>query len=196
VILEAFARAFRPDDDVELRMVCDNPWSGPDGERWRAACRASPMAPRITVLPRVAGFDALASLMGDADCGVFPARGEAWNLEVLEMMSCGRPVIVTEYAGHTEYVDQSNALLVEIDALEPAADLEWNTVFTERKTGEWAHLGERQIDQLVTHLRDVHARKQAGEVLRNDAGVATAEQYSWARTAERLVDGFSWAIIG
>ena len=82
--------------------------------------------------------------MRDADCGVFPARGEAWNLELLEMMSCGRLVIATDFAGHTEYADHENALLIQIDELEPAADPVWNTVFTERKTGEWAHLGEPQ----------------------------------------------------
>jgi glycosyltransferase involved in cell wall biosynthesis len=131
-------------------------------------------------LERVGGHEELAALMRAADCGVFPARGEAWNLEVLEMMSCGRPVIVTDFGGPTEYVDRSNALLIEIDDLEPAADPVWNTVFSERKTGEWAHLGERQIDQLVAHLRDVHARKQAGDALRNDAGIATAERSSWA----------------
>jgi glycosyltransferase involved in cell wall biosynthesis len=139
----------------------------------------------------VAGHREIAGLMRDADCGVFPARGEAWNLEVLEMMSCGRPVIVTNYGGHTEFVTAENALLIDIDGLEPAEDPVWMSVFTRRKTGEWAHLGERQVDQLVEHLRAVHERKQSGELLRNDAGIATAEHFSWDRTAASIVKGFS-----
>ena len=190
MILDAFARAFRPGDPVELRMLCDNPWAAIGEERWRDECRQSPMADHITIVPRVDGHPEIAELMQNADCGVFPARGEAWNLEVLEMMACGRPVIVTDYGGHTEFVTGENALLIEIDVLEPAEDPVWMSVFTRRKAGEWAHLGTRQVDQLVEHLRAVHSRKQAGEVLRNDAGIATAARYSWEHTARRIVAGF------
>ena len=190
-ILEAFSRAFRPGDAVELQMLCDNPWSAIGETRWHDLCRASPMADHITILSRVPTLGDVVALMHGADCGVFPARGEAWNLEALEMMSCGRPVIATDCGGHSEFVTRDNAMIIEIDELEPAEDPVWNSVYTRRKTGEWAHLGDRQLEQLVAHMRDVHARKQAGEVLRNDAGIATAEQFSWARTARGIVEGFS-----
>jgi glycosyltransferase involved in cell wall biosynthesis len=190
-ILDAFAKAFRPGDAVELRMLCDNPWAHIGDDRWRDECLRSPMAEHITVVPRVAGQREVAAHMRDADCGVFPARGEAWNLELLEMMSTGRPVIATDYGGHTEFATPDNALLIEVDELEPVDDPVWMWVFTGRKVGDWARLGERQVDQLVEHLRTVHTRKQAGEPLRNDAGIATAERFSWAITARCIVDGFS-----
>ena len=189
-ILDAFGKAFRPGDRVELQMLCDNPWSAIDQSRWYDLCRASPMADHITILPRQPTLRDVVALMQRADCGVFPARGEAWNLEALEMMSCGRPIIATDFAGHTEFVTPENAMLIEIDELEPAEDPVWNSVYTRRKTGEWAHLGDRQIEQLVAHMRDVHARKQAGEVLRNDAGIATAERFSWDHTVACILEGF------
>jgi glycosyltransferase involved in cell wall biosynthesis len=190
-LLDAFGRAFRPGADVELRLLSGNPWSGEGEPGWVAACRESPMAAHIRIVSRVGGNREIADMMRTADCGVFPARGEAWNLELLEMMSCGRLVIATDFAGHTEYADHENALLIQIDELEPAADPVWNTVFTERKTGEWAHLGESQVDQLVEHLRAVHARKQSGETLRNDAGIETAKRFSWEHTARCILGGFA-----
>jgi glycosyltransferase involved in cell wall biosynthesis len=190
LLLEAFGRAFRPGDDVELRLQCHNPWSSIDDERWLQCCRESPMAGHITVLPRTARHREIADVLRDADCGVFPSRGEAWNLEALEMLSCGRHVIATRYAGHTEYLDPGNASLIEIDELEPVDDPIWMPVFSEHKVGDWARLGDHQLEQLVQHLRAVHERKQSGALGLNCAGVATAERFTWAHTARRLVAGF------
>jgi glycosyltransferase involved in cell wall biosynthesis len=187
-LLDAFEHAFRPGDDVELRLVCANSMSPVADARWIARCRESPMAGHITVIPRLPRQQDVADLMRDADCGVFPARGEAWNLELLEMMSCGRAVIATNFGGHTEFADHGNSLLIDVDELEPAEDPVWMSVFSRRKTGEWAHLGARQHDQLVEHLRAVHGRKQRGALELNHAGIATAEHYSWERTARRIVE--------
>ena len=189
VLIEAFGLAFRPDDDVELRLLSRNPWSRIAEERMIAACRESPMAEHISVLPRVPAHAGVAELMRDADCGIFPARSEAWNLEALEMLSCGRPIIATNYSGHTEYLDRENALLIEIDELEPAVDPVWMPVFGTRKIGDWARLGPNQVEQLVEHMRTVHRQKQSGTLSLNRAGIATAERFTWERAANRLVEG-------
>ena len=187
-LLDAFERAFRPGDAVELWLLSSNPWSQLS-DRWVDACHGSPMREHITVLPRVRDHREIAALMRRADCGVYPARSEAWNLEPLEMLACGRHVIATNFAGHTEFLDHDNALLIDIDELEPANDPVWMPVFGTRKTGEWAHLGAHQIDQLVAHLRSVHERKQRGDLTVNEAGLRTAVRFSWEGTARAIVAG-------
>jgi glycosyltransferase involved in cell wall biosynthesis len=189
VLLEAFERAFAPGDQVELRLLAGNPWSGLGEHRWVERCQQSPLRDHITVVPRVEEHSDVAELMRQADCGVFPSRSEAWNLEPLEMLSCGRHVIATDFAGHREFLDRENARLIEIDELEPAIDRVWMPVFGTRKTGDWAHLGSRQVDQLVEHLQAVHDCKQRGALGINEAGIATAERFTWHRTARVLVDG-------
>ena len=61
---------------------------------------------RVKMIPRVNTSEEVARIMGQVDCGVFPARGEGWNLELLEMMSMGKPVIATNYSGHTQFCDR------------------------------------------------------------------------------------------
>ena len=56
--------------------------------------------------------------MAKTDCGVFPARAEGWNLELLEMMSCNKPVIATNYSAHTEFCDDKNCMLIDIEDME------------------------------------------------------------------------------
>jgi glycosyltransferase involved in cell wall biosynthesis len=189
VLVEAFGRAFAPSDDVELRLLCHNPWSPMTSERWVETCRHSPMAEHITVLPRVGSQQAVADVLRDADCAVFTSRAEGWNLEALEALSCGRHVIATDYSGHTEFLDHENALLVAVDTLEPASDPVWQPIYRERKVGDWAALGETEIEQVVSHLRAVHERKQHGELDINHAGIATATRLTWENTARHIVAG-------
>ena len=114
---------------------------------------------------------------------MFPARAEGWNLEALELLSCGKQVITTYYSGHTEFCTKENAHLVTIDKKEKAFDGKW----FDGKTGSWAHLGSSQIDQLVEHMRKVHKSKQDGSLTTNHAGIKTAQEFSWDNSAEKIL---------
>ncbi|MGH7138897.1 MAG: glycosyltransferase, partial [Pirellulales bacterium] len=132
LLLEAFNKAFGPQDDVELWMLTFNPVIGNDrsatmakNQQWESLYKSCPLAEKIRILPRLADQREVAATMRRADCGVFLSRAEGWNLPLLEMMSCGRQVIATNYSAHTEYCDSSNALLVQVDQLEDAYDERW-----------------------------------------------------------------------
>jgi glycosyltransferase involved in cell wall biosynthesis len=183
VLLEAFAKAFSPDDDVELRLLSDNQLRRGRDHVWKDEVADSPVADRIVILPRERTRAGLAKRMAGAHCGVFPARSEGWNLCLVEMLATGREVIATDYSAHTQYLSDDNARLIEIDELEEARDPRWSPVYSERGAGRWARLGPDQVDQLVEHLRGVHTDRCAGRLGRNDAGVATAEALTWAATA-------------
>ena len=178
VITQAFNKAFEPRDKVRLWMMNDNPFLTPaQTKAWQDSYIDTKMGRQVSFLPRVDSSLKVAQVMGDADCGVFPARAEGWNLELLEMMSMGKQVIATNYSAHTEFCTPDNSLLIQIDKLEDANDGVWFN-----KEGQWAQLGEAQIDQLVHHMRFVHKNKQL-----NVAGIETAKRFSWEAAAERLV---------
>ncbi len=189
VLAEAFSRAFLPSDNVLLIMNCSNPFLAPAQTlEWEQLYANSPMAGRTLVLhDRMASQQEVARLMATADCGVFPARAEGWNLELLEMMSMGKTVIATDYSAHTEFCHEENARLIQVAGLEPAYD----GVFFNGQHGEWAEMGEAQIEQLVEHMRAVHREKQAGELERNDVGILTADWLSWDHTVSEILGSLS-----
>jgi glycosyltransferase involved in cell wall biosynthesis len=121
--------------------------------------------------------------MAAAHCGVFPARAEGWNLEALEMLSLGKTVIATNATAHTEYLTPQNARLIGMDALEPAMG--------GRMAGRWPAWGASQHEQLVAHLRAVHAERVAGALALNSAGISTANTYSWDASAKALLDALA-----
>ncbi len=184
VLVEAFERAFSPSDNVRLNLVPHN-FFLTDEER-RAFERPyweSPLASKIFLIPRSDELSTIAGAMQYADCGVFPFRSEGWCLPALEMMACGKPVIMTNCTGATEYATAGNALLIEPGPLEPAYDNKW--FFGE---GSWCSFGEAQIEQLVEHMRLIHQQKQEhGPLPVNEAGIETARRFSWQNAADQIL---------
>ena len=121
--------------------------------------------------------------MTQTDCGVFPARAEGWNLELLEMMSCGKQVIATNYSAHTEFCNDENCYLVNTDEKEDANDGFWF-----RGQGQWASIKEEQIDSLAEHMRDVHDKKKNDDLSINQAGIDTAKKFSWKNSAQKIIE--------
>jgi glycosyltransferase involved in cell wall biosynthesis len=119
--------------------------------------------------------------MSEADCGVFPARAEGWNLELLEMMSLGKQVIATNYSAHTQFCTPNNCHLIHTAELEPAYD---GVFFGNDSVGNWARLDNDQLDQLVERMRAVHKNPHEP----NTTGIETAQVFSWERAARRIVD--------
>jgi glycosyltransferase involved in cell wall biosynthesis len=187
VIIDAFCQAFNPTDPVELLVVSDNPFiSEAENKAWETSYLNSSMGKRVKIVHRYDSQYAIAKIMQSADCGVFPSRAEAWNLELLEMMSCGKPVITTNYSGHSEYVTPANAMIVDIDGMETAYD----GIFFKGDGGRWAGLSVKSIDQIANYMLHVHNVKQGeGEAaLYNEAGIETSKKFSWTNTATRLVE--------
>ncbi|MBY0489584.1 MAG: glycosyltransferase family 4 protein [Gemmatimonadaceae bacterium] len=184
-LLRAFEAAFTPQDAVRLVLVCGNPFvSKADLDVMLMPFRRSPMASRITLITQELPTQReVATQMAAADCGVFAVRAEGWNLEALELLSMGKQVIATNYSAHTEFLTAANARLIDVDGLEPAHQ--------GRVMGQWAAWGARQHEQLVQHLRDVHTARQVGTLVRNEAGIATAMQFSWEHAADALLTALS-----
>ncbi len=180
ILFEAFQRAFKKDDNVELWMMTANIFNSPaENGLWASKYNS----PQVKILPRMRTQEDVYNIMSKTDCGVFPARAEGWNLEALEMMACGKQVIITDCTAHTEYCSRQNAHLIEVTDLEPAFDGKWFN-----GQGQWAQLGESQIQQLADYMRSIHERKQRGDDLTNDAGLETAATFTWENSARKLVE--------
>jgi len=181
ILAEAFGKAFTKKDDVRLVLLTPNPfYSAEESRQWADAYRNSPLGEKIQVLEdRLPSQRDVAELMARADCGVFPFRAEGWNLDLAEMMAMGKNVIATNYSAPTEYLTAENARLIETDRLVDAMDAKWF-----HGQGQWAELGDPQIEQLVEHLRAVHRLKQAGQLRPNTAARDAMARFTWDNTVD------------
>jgi len=186
-IIQAFNFAFNENDNVELWMMCENPFLNQEQTQiWHNRCKDSKMGHKIRILPRVETDTQVAEIMQQADCGVFPSHGEGWNLEALEMLSCGKQVIATDYSAHTEFLTQENAWLLPINKMEPAYDGIWFY-----KQGNWASFDNFTLSKLAEYMKTIHNRKQSGQLELNMAGIKTAQKFTWGNTAETIIQHLS-----
>jgi glycosyltransferase involved in cell wall biosynthesis len=183
ILIEAFKEAFPDNRDVELWMMCDNPFLNETQEGdWRYKYND----PRVHFIPRVESDEQVADVMRQADCGVFPSRAEGWNLEALEMLACGKEVIATNYSAHTEFLTKDNAWLMPINGLEGAYDGIWF-----KNQGDWAHIDESAYQALINSMTNVHFDKQQGLLKLNEEGIETAKQFTWENTASSIIEHLS-----
>ena len=169
-------------DDVELWMMCDNPFlQDQEKQSWENLYKRS----NIRLLPRVEKHEEVYNVMKEVDCGVFPSRAEGWNLEALELLSCGKQLIITNYSAHTEFCNKDNSYLVEVTDTEPAFDGKWFF-----RQGNWAKIGSSEMLRFVDSMVDVYKRKKMGEDITNNAGIETAQKFTWKNAAEKMLKCF------
>jgi len=173
-LIQAFDAAFDSNDNVELRLLPHNPFLKKEElEEWINIVRNSKLRDKIRIYDRLPTQHHVAQFIDQADCGVFLSRAEGWNNEIIESMAMNKPIITTFYSAHTEYCDENNSYLVNIDDLEPAIDNKWFD-----GSGNWAKLGSNQLEQSVEYMRFVYKNN----IRTNLNGLNTANKYSWNHT--------------
>lgn len=175
ILIDAFNKAFTKNMDVKLYLLWDNQFPNCNRQYWIDLAKKSRMGSQIYPLARIPDPDTVVMLMQQADCGVFPFRAEGWNLPLLEMMACNKPVIATNYSAPTEYLKEENAYLLDYE-MESAQDNEWKQF---NGQFQWA---KPNVDQLVEWMRYVYKQRPA-----NLQGVLTAKQYTWTNSATQTL---------
>lgn len=177
LLLDAYERAFRRDDDVTL-VVKD---FGPRGpyppgrldERVRRMA-ASSAGPRVVHLSQPIPEADMPALYAACHCLVHPCRGEAYGLTIAEAMACGLPVVVPDRGAHRDFAGPETALLV------PARRIE----LPESEASSY-----RMDRDPVVHETDVDALAAAMRRVARDRGAAAA---IGARAARAIREGHTW----
>jgi glycosyltransferase involved in cell wall biosynthesis len=181
VLLEAWERAFGPDDDVRLVIKdfgLDGAYRGQScGPRVRAMAERDDLAPLLYVDAQLEAGE-LPALYRSADVLVAPYRGEGFCLPVLEAMACAVPAMHTAAGPTGEFCppeagwplpSRREQLDVDSDSQGPLTGLAWTF--------------EVDPDVLAATLRAAAA--DAGErAARGRAARRAAERYGWDAVAE------------
>lgn len=176
LIPELFLKAFPNEKDVELWVMTTNPHlTEAEDLQWKKLY--TKLGSRVKFIPYQRYLEDVASVYHAIDCGICISKAEGWNLPLLELMSCGKKNIVTNYSGHTEFANSDNSYLVEIDNLEVAYDGKW--FFGQ---GNWAELGKKQEEQIIHYMRTVYKSEKSI----NNHCVETGLKFNWKNSARIL----------
>jgi glycosyltransferase involved in cell wall biosynthesis len=184
ILIDAFCQAFKPDDDVELWMLCHNQfYTEEENNRWEYKYRVNnSMEGKVRILRPQETQSQVADIMRQTDCGVFPYRAEGWNMELLEMMACGKQNIATNYSGPTEYANYNNCHMFTPTEMESAFDGKWF-----KNQGNWAKLDNACVDVIIHAMQTVHGRKQREGATICQEAVDTGKWFTWENTAKAVI---------
>ncbi|UFJ42517.1 glycosyltransferase family 4 protein [Brevibacillus humidisoli] len=126
LLLQAYLEEFSQSDPVALVIkTYEGSHFDPSGKKMRAVwkemiqrygIRRPPLLEWIT--DGIADED-MPSFYTAGDCYIIPSRGEGWNLPALEAMSCGIPVITTNWSAHVDFVQEQTGYLIRVEGFEP-----------------------------------------------------------------------------
>jgi GT2 family glycosyltransferase len=121
MILKVFNQTFRRTEPVLLVCKIININAAVNVEAQIAVLGLKERGGRIAFLHnKDLPYHELGSLYRSADCYVSAARGEGWNMPLMESMACGLPAIATDWGAHREYVHEGIAYPLRIRGTIPA----------------------------------------------------------------------------
>lgn len=176
VLLEAWGRAFRADDDVVLVIkTFPNPHN--DVARQLAEWRErDPGYPAVEIVDRDVPQAQLNWLYRFCDALVAPSRGEGFGMPMAEAMLFELPVIVTGWGGQTDFCTPDTAWLCRYDFTYSGSHLDV-------PHSAWV---EPDPEHLAELLRDVWRASPEDKARRTrPARERVLRDYSWAAVAER-----------
>jgi glycosyltransferase involved in cell wall biosynthesis len=188
-----FDKAFAKKDDVRL-VIAPNGYDIPQEEvnSWYSRYGQMALKDKVVITGRLKDHTAVADLMRSAHCGLFVSRAEGWNLELVECMSVGLPVITTWVTAMSEYCNNENSIGIGSDPpdkLEKAFD---NKYF--HGEGYWLDFDQNAEDECIEMMRYAYKSR----LNENQGGIETAKRLSWTNTVDQLLQtingDFKWNI--
>ena len=153
--------------------------AGQEGHIWRRQDL------RIEFTARDIPVQQMAVLYQQADCCVFPTKGEGFGLPIIEAIACGTPAIAGNWTGQSEFLGDNWPDMLSFSGKSiPAEDGVW--YFGDR--GNWIAPYDRSVELAIMWAHaNVRAFRKT-DVWQKE--VARIRGFTWARAAEEFEDFF------
>ena len=172
-LIEAFRKAFRPDEPVRLMLKTINAERDPQNrERLVQAARGA----RVEFVDRYVSRQELDQLVAACDCYVSLHRSEGFGLTVAEAMVLGKPVVVTDYSGTTDFVDMGSGMPVP-----------YRMVTLEEDHGPYpagSRWAEPDLDRAAESMRRLYEEPELRERLGSNARERISQRFSPSAVGE------------
>jgi glycosyltransferase involved in cell wall biosynthesis len=167
-VLRAFKKAFPHDLSVGLVMKFNNTGEGQTAPREVQAELAN--VDNVFVIQRTLNRDEVSSLISVCDCFVSLHRAEGFGMGPAEAMSLGKPAIMTNWSGNTDYMTADNCIAVDYELVQLGRD------YGPYKADQyWA---EADLDQAAYSMKRVVAKPEFAKKIGLRAKQTISSQFS------------------
>lgn len=190
-IIETFIKTFSEDENVELLVNIDNPFAydGMNSTEERFD-RYGLNHPKVKILHHLSKEQYIDTLQS-SDVFVSCARGEGWNLPLIEAMATGVPSIYTNWGAQLEFAEGRG---IPVDIIgEVPADVSGDDIYFAWVKNAAGNFAEPNFEDLSNKMRDsfenflIHKRKALSD------SEEIRKIFTWenaAITAKNILDEF------
>lgn len=176
-LINAFRKAFRPGEKVQLVLKCSNLESNKEA---RDRIRKAAQGLNVKIIDGYFDKDEIHALMKSSDCYVSLHRSEGFGLPLAEAMYLGKPVIATNYSGNTDFMNEKNSFPIRYKLVEIEQD------FGPYKKGNvWA---EPDTDHAAEAMRLVYEKRELAKSVGQAASDHIKREYNAAVCGQRILD--------
>jgi glycosyltransferase involved in cell wall biosynthesis len=175
--IEAYRKAFRSDDRVQLVIKVSDGKSNPTE---LARLKSAAQEAGVMVIDEVLSREASYGLIQECDCYVSLHRSEGLGLTLAEAMLMSKPVIATNYSGNVDFMEESTSMLVDyrlVPLRVASPPYEIGSLWAEASTDQAAHFMRWAFEhpdqaremggRAKLHAESVLSLEKAGERMRN-----------------------------
>ncbi len=151
---ESYIKSFTKADDVTLILLTKEIKLAEIYEKLNVSQMEN--LPDILIIDEYVHESELSSIYACADVLVLPSRGEGWSLPAIEFASMGKPSIITNFGGQTEFLDNNGAWLIDVD--EFSLDKNMYTLYkTEQYNGiKFPVFNERFMNIMSVYMKEAY----------------------------------------
>lgn len=193
VLLKAYLEEFTSDEPVSL--LISSRYFGSTDESKKKVIRddiarvssmvSNPKKPHLILFGDSMSIDMMPRLYASADCYVLFSRGEGFALPFCEAAACRLPCIGTRYSGQTDFLDDDNSYLVDIDGFRRAGkELSWISYFYEDQ--EFPILGPSVVEQARVMMRRVYENREEAKEKAGKLYDKVVTEYNWNRCTDLM----------
>ena len=142
--------------------------------------------PNVTYISATYDREQMRQMLLDADCFVFPTRGEGFGLTPLEAMATGSPSIVTGWSGVTEFIDKKDTLILKYQLVRSH---DFDSIYKDyyqpgEDSGYWA---EADFEDLKAKMRWAYEHQKEAKEMGKRAAQRIAHEWTWSQKVDDLI---------
>lgn len=186
LLIKAFNEAFCGEKGIRLTLSIDNPHDSSFSAENYLKSLINDLKYPIDNIDIVHFVKDINLLYNTHNAAVFPTLAEGIGLPIVEAMSCGLPVIVSNNTGVTEYANDENSILLKDFEEVPVYD----PLFFPKK-GEFGTWQKPKLYNVIEKLRWVYENSDKARKIGRNAEQYMKDNFSWDLAASKLLEAFN-----